>query len=319
MAYGMAGHLALSFQSSFGTSNTNSQYFIPMISESVAETIAQLVEGNLYARFNEAPYHEGIHEVRGEIRTEAHPIYVGALLKAALGRVTTTPQNSAFLHEFLPVGSDWDDSVAVPPLTFEINRDVGSAFVYYDVAATALSFEIAQGQLLAAGLAIAGGRSARKAKATPAFRAGNPWTWAVASASYDGLGVSDVVKLALTFDNQLHPVFTLGGDRSASRIRRSGPQTVEVEGSMLFVSQTQYQEFLNQSEKRLLVTFRGDTVSTSYAAQLTLDVPRLRFSEFAPQIGGPGQIEVGFKGRGMVDPASGYALRATLTNTQPAY
>jgi hypothetical protein len=52
---------------------------------------------------------------------------------------------------------------------------------------------------------------------------------------------------------------------------------------------------------------------------LTLDVPRLRFREFKPALSGPGQLEVSFAASGVYDQNSGYALRATLTNTQAAY
>jgi len=319
MAYGQSGHLALTFQQSFGTSLTASPFFIPLISETVGEKIAQITETSMYARLGEAPYHEGAHEVDGEIRTEAHPVYVGTLLKAALGQAATTAQGSAFRHEFLPLGADWDPFAAVPPFTLEIHRDAGSAFLYYDMAATGLAFEIAHGQLLAATLTTVGGRFARKAPATPAFRAGRPWTWNVASASYDGQGLADLRQLSLTFDNQLAAQFTLSGEKTPRRIQRDGPQTVAVEGSLLFQDQAHFDQFLAQSERRLLLAFTGETVATSYAAQLTLDVPRLRLTEFTPQLSGPGPLEVSFSGRGMVDPASGYALRATLTNTQAAY
>lgn len=319
MAYGQSGHLAINFQDSFGTSNADSAHFVPLISESIAETVNQITEENMYARLAESPLREGTHEIGGDIRTEAHPIALGALLKASLGAVSTTPQDSAFLHEFLPVGSDWDDFAALPPMTLDIHRDAGSAFLYYDVLGSALALEIAHGNLLAASLSVVGGRFAQKGPGTPGFHAGKPWGWEVVSASYDGAGIADLRQISLTFDNQLASQFTLSAENVPRRIKREGPQTVQVEGTILFVDQTLFQEFRAQSEKRLLLTFAGETIAQSYQNLLTLDFPRLRFSEFAPQMAGPGQVEVGFRARGVFDTASGYALRVTLTNTQASY
>ncbi len=319
MAYGQSGHLAISFQNSFGVSNTDSPFFVPLVSESISETINQIVENNMYARLAESPAHEGTHEFEGDIATDAHPIVLGSFLKAALGQVTSTPQDSAFLHEFLPATADWDEFAAVGPMTMEVFRDAGSAFLYYDMLGSALSLEINQGELLSATLSTLGGRFSQQAQSSTDFRPGRPWTWDVTSASYDDTGIADLRQISLVFDNQLASQFTLSGGKFPYRIKRGGPQTVSVEGTMLFQDQTLFKEYQAQSEKRLHLTFAGETVAQSYQTQLTVDVPRLRFTEFAPQLNGVGQLEVSFSGKGVYDATSGYALRVTLTNTQAAY
>lgn len=319
MAYGQRGHLALTFQQSFGTSFTGSAFFVPLISETVGETIAQLVEGNMYGRLAEPPYHEGPHEVSGEVRTEAHPVYLGALLKAALGGASTTAQGSAFLHEFLPAAGDWDEHAATPPMTLALHRDAGSAFHYYDTLASQFTLEVAHGQLLSATLGVLGGRFTQAAAQTPAFAAGRPWTWDAVSASYAGAPLADLRQLSLRFDNQLGAFHTLSGGKAPHRIKRQGPQQVAVEGTFLLAEQALFQAFRAQSEQPLQLTFAGEAVSSGYDARLTLEVPRLRFAELAPQLSGPGQLEVSFTANGVYDADSGYALRATLTNTQPAY
>ncbi len=319
MAYGQAGHLALTFQESFGTLFTDSPFFVPIVSEEVGKTINQLVENNLYGRFAEPPYHEGTHEIGGEVRTEAHPLYLGTFLKAALGQTAPTLQGSAYVHEFLPATADWDAFAAVPPLTLELHRDAGSAFLYYDMLAAGLSLEIAHGQLLGGTLEVLGGRFSRKAPASPAFAPGRPWTWDVASASYDGLGIAEFRQLTVGFDNQLTGYYALSGGKAPQRVKREGPQRVSVEGTFLLQDQFLFQQYLDQAEKRLVVSFAGEPIGGGQNAALTLDIPRLRFAELAPQLAGPGQLEVSFTANGVFDAASGYALRATLTNTQPGY
>lgn len=319
MAYGQAGHLGLCFQESFGTTLTASPAYVPLIAESVAETINALAEEGMYRRLAESPYHEGTHEIGGEVRTEAHPVYVGHLLKAALGRVTTTAQDSAYVHEFLPAATDWDGYAAVPPMTLELHRDVGSAFVYGDVLATGLALELAHGQLLSATMEVLGGRLTQQAPSSPSYAAGRPWTWDVASAAYAGEGIADLRQLTVSFANQLTAQHTLSGGVTPHRIKRGGPQHVRVEGAFLLHDQRLYQAFRAQEEAPLALTLTGEAVGSGYNALLTLEVPRLRFTELAPQMGGPGPVEVSFSAAGMVDAASGYALRVTLTNTQPGY
>ena len=319
MAYGQSGHFAACFQNSYGTTFTGSLTHLPIISESIAETIDQLVENNLYAHFGESPYHEGMHTVRGEVRCEAHPIFLGVGLKAAFGQVQTSAVGSVFTHVFWPAGQDFDGKAALPPLTLEIHRDVGSAFLYGDMLANDLTLEIAQGQLLTMNLGLLGGRTSNGAASTPAFPGGRPWSWDVVSASLDGVSASQLRQLSLRFENQLTPLHTLSSGKSPGRIKREGPQRVQVEGNMLLEDQVWFQKYLAQSESRLLVTFTGQAVGSGYNAKLVLDVPRLRFSQFSPQLSGPGQLEVAFTANGMFDTTSGYAMQATLTNTQPAY
>ena len=319
MAYGQSGHLAISFQNSFGTSFTDSQVFIPLVSESITETINQIVENNMYARLAESPTHEGVHEIEGDIATDAHPIAMGMFLKGALGSVSTTPQDSAFLHEFLPATADWDAYAAVPPMTVEVYRDAGSAFIYHDMLGASLTLEISQGQLLTAGMGMLGGQFGQSAQSATDFKAGRPWSWDVVSATYDGGVLAELRQVSLVFDNQLASHFTLSGGRSPHRIKRSGPQTVSVEGTMLFQDQALFSEYQTQSEKRLLIQFGGQTVAESYQTELTVDIPRLRFAEFSPQINGAGQLEVSFSGKGVYDAGSGYAMRVTLTNTMAGY
>jgi hypothetical protein len=319
MAYGQSGHFAISFQDSYGTVHTDSPFFIPLISEGVGEKIEQLVENNMYGRLAESPTHEGAHEIGGEIRTEAHPVYLGAFLKAALGQASSALQTSAYRHEFLPAASDWDDFAALPPLTMEIHRDAGSAFLYYDLLASSLVLDIAHGQLLSAALTVLGGRFTRQAPSAPAFKPGRPWSWDVVSASYGGGGIADFRRLTVGFDNQLATFYTLTGGKAPHRVKREGPQKVTVEGTFLLQDQALFQEYLDQSERPLVVSFQGEAISAGENALLTLEVPRLRFAELAPQLTGAGALEVSFTGAGVFDAGSGYALRATLTNTQPAY
>ena len=164
-----------------------------------------------------------------------------------------------------------------------------------------------------------GGRGGRQVRVNQGYHGGRQWTLEVVSSSFYGSANCDLRQFTLRFSNQLGAMYTLSGDKVPRRIKREGSQQVAIEGTMLFQDQSLFQEFLDQSEKRLLLTFAGETVAQSYQAQVTLDVPKLRFGEFKPGLSGPGQLAVSFTAAGVSDSTSSYALRATLTNPPPAF
>ncbi len=164
-----------------------------------------------------------------------------------------------------------------------------------------------------------GGKFTRAAASAPSFQSGRPWSWDVVSASYQSAGIADLRQLSIGVDNQLVGHHTLSTARTPYRIKREGAQRITVEGTFLLSDQALFQEFLAQTEKRLLVTFTGQDIGPAEQAVLSVELPRLRFGEMAPQLSGPGQVEVSFSAAALYDAGSGYALRATLTNTQPAY
>ncbi len=315
IGYGQRGHLMWDFQNSYGTSKVDSLEAIPIISESVVHTIEQLVEQNMYARLAESPRHEGMHGVAGSIEMESHPIAMGFPLKAALGQVTTTSDTAKQVHVFQPVAADFDGRAAVPPSTLEFHRDQGSAGLYFDMLADTLRLNIANGQLLSLSTAMIGAGFTRQAAGSPTFAPGKPFQWAQFSGSLGGIGILDIRNLQLEFNNQLEARHTLQNCRTPYRIKRTGPQLVELSGTLEFAQHSYWDALLDQSEIPFIAHFTGAESPTS----LKIDVPAFRFKTFEPGIAGPGIVEAVFTAQGVFHTGSNTALEITLENTREFY
>ena len=316
VGYGMLGHVGWDAQNSYGTSKVTSQHFIPFISETFDWQHEPIKETNMYGRFGESPFHAGPRFVEGEIQMESHPIEMGHLLKSVFGQVTTTSAAGTQTHAFLPRNTtDWDDRAAGQPATVEVNRNVGSAALYYDMVGSQLTLQIQNGELLSVTWQGMGAGFTRAIAATPSIPAAKPFRWAQMSCQYNGWAITDMRQATITVNNQLERVFTLGQSNTPYRIKRTGEVMVAVSGVMQFAQHSFWLDFESYTARPFVLNFAGQ--DTPY--NLVLDVPLLAFNKFSPTMGGKGLVEVSFAGNGQFSTTSGTALQATLVNTQTYY
>ncbi len=317
MAYGQLGSVQLAAQSSYGTLNVGSLRALPIVSETLKHTIAQLQEAGLYGRFGDAPRTNGLRSSAGRISFEPLPGFIGTLLYAACGQVSTTSVAGAQVHRFRPRNtSDWDDAVALPPFTALVFRDVASGMAYFDLCADKLALEAVNGALLKGSVDWVGGNYADQAKAVPAFPGEIPWTWNQGSASYGGTALAAVRRFSITMNNRLQAVHVLGTSATPAAIKRTGPVEVNGQMTLLFQSNSLMADFLAQPERQLLLNFTSTVASP---AGLKIDIPNLRITDYAPAIGGAGLVEVPISWVADFAVGSGYQVEYTLTNTAPAY
>ena len=322
MSYGQDSTVALCFQNSYGTALTNSPYWISHISESFAVTKEQLIAQGMRGLFYEGDHYEGMNACEGDLETEAHPITVGAILQAALGSPTTVQSGNIYTHTFNPVTTDFDQFAANPPVTIvkDLN-DGGSAHLYYDMVAANLTLSVANGEFLKAKIGFMGGKYSQTSALTASYPTGKSnWTWDVASMSMGGAAQVDIAALNVVLEESLENRYTMNGAKTPSRTKRSGFRVVTFDGTLIFENQTEYQQFLAQSERELDVLFRGTTeIQSGYYEELRIQLPGARYGEFKPVAGGAGIIEVSFSGKGVYNVNSATGMRITLVNTQPAY
>jgi len=315
--YGMCGHVMVNFQDSYGTSQTTSLQAVPVVNESLVLGIEQIVEQNMYGRLGESPYHEGAHGITGGVSLEAEPTAMGWFMKSVIGTVATTSDTGIQSHVFIPslCGSEFDTRAATTPLTMEVYRDVGSAGVYYDCVGNQLSISIANGQLLSMDVDFIGAGFSRKAAATPSFPTGKPFTWDQASVEISSQSVVDLEELTVTVNNNLEATHTLTNTKAPYRIKRTGPQQVELSGSMIFAAESYFQAFENQTE----VPFKAHFVNNAAPHTFTMDFPKIRFKTFEPQQADAGLIKASFTAQAIFDTGSNRACEFTLVNTQTYY
>lgn len=321
--YGQTATLGLALQNSWGTPNVSSLFWIPFISESIALDIPALVSQANVGNFDEGEHNEGPRTAGGDLGFEAQSIPLGAVLAAFFGTPTSTKESSAdvYNHLFVPASGDYDTQYSAGhPCTIIKNRDVGSADRFSDMNAATLEMSINNGEFLMATVGFVGGHFQQVAKVTPSLPTGRRWTWDQTSVGLGGSGNSKVTQLSIKMDQAIEPQHTLNGSSYPDRIKRTGFRKTEITGTIKFDDQDEYQDFLNQTEQELTVNLVGKTaISSGYYDAILFQVPLFRFTEFKPNAGGPGQIEVSFTSKGVYSQDSGATLQVTLTNTQTAY
>lgn len=322
MAYGQDTSLAISFQNSYGTSLTSSRYWVPFLSEGFAVAKEALVSEVMQGRFDEGATYEGLNSNEGTLEMDAHPILTGVLLKSICGAPTASVQSgSIYTHTFKPRTSDFDRFSANIPLTItKIMQDGGSAHQYYDMSATKISFSIANGDFLKTTVDFTGGKYSQVSAPATSFPTGKNWTWDSTSVSIAGAANVEMTELTVELDEAIENTHVLNGTKTPGYAKRSGFRTMNITGTMLFLTQSEYQEFISQTERQLIVTCRGPTVIQSgYYDVFKIDVPLMRYTEFKPVAEGVGQIEVSFAAKAIYSTTSATMAEFTLVNTQAAF
>jgi len=321
MAYGHGGHIGISFQDSYGTAETGSMDYFPFISETMNETIEDLMSEGITARLDEPDDYEGMHAIEGEVVTEVHPVLIGKLLKAWCGQSSRNDfVGSCYQHIFVPLTADWDsEKSALPPCTIEVYRDTGSAYQYYDCLLNTLNIEIAQGAIVKATAGWVGANFAWMNKTSPSYEAGSYYTWDQVSVSLAATGYDEFSQLTFTLDNKLEGKAYLDGNKTYGRILRSDFRMIEVAGTVLLSGDDEVRNFRDRTQQRLIVTAYDPTTVMDGHHKLEIDVPKMKYTEYPTGIGGPQMIEVSFSGKGKYDSTSSYAVQFTLVNTKEAY
>ena len=321
MPYGNNSEVGICFQDSYGTLNVDSMHWLPILDEDVGLEKPPLVSQSMRGNYDEGQHHEGANAVNGTINGEAHPIALGALLTAAFGGATVVQSAGIYTHTFKPRTTEFDSKSANIPFTMhKFLDDSGSASLFYDLNANGIELGIANGELLMANLEVVGGNFQQISNIAASYPTGKQWTWDTTSISIAAAGVDEIKQLSIKTSESIEAMHTLNGSVFPSRNKRTGFRTIEISGTMTFDDQDEYQQFLSQSERELIVNFKGDTeIQSGYYDVCNIIVPLLRHTEYKPTVGAVGEIEVSFSSKGVYSADSGTALQVTLVNTKAAY
>lgn len=323
MPYGQKSVVGIIFQNSFGTAgDTSSIHFIPHLNESLKLDIPPLISENMRGVFDEGDSYEGPKVVNGAIECEAQPIPLGVMLKSILNEVSNTNSTGIYTRLFKPRVSDFDEKSANNPVTGYAYRDTGSAMLYSDLNGSTLELGIANGQFFKTKVEYVGAGFNQNASVAASYPVGKRWTWDATSVTIAGSAdAMDVVDMKIVLDDgSIEAMHTLNGTKFPSRIKRTGMRTISVDGTLKFKDQTEYQEFVNQSERELIMHFQGVTeIQSGYYDSLTIKLPKLRYEEAAPMSEGPGYIEMAVTAKGKYSVDSGTSMEITLVNTQASY
>ena len=320
MSYGQLSRIGLSFQNSFGAPLASSVYWLPVVSESIALAKPQIIAQGMRGIHDEGAHYEGANAAAGDLEIEAEAVPLGVMLKAWAGDPVTVTSGSLYTHTFKPRTSDFDEVSAGNPCTVHKYMGVGSADQFSDMNASTLEISVANGELLGAKISMVGGSFAQTVGLAASYDNGKHFSWDASSVTIAGAAVSELKDLTLTVDESIEASHTLNGSKYPSRCKRSGFRSVNIAGTIMFDNDTEYNAFLNQTERNLTAHFEGQTaVQSGYNEALTVIVPLGRTTEFSPQVGGAGEIEVSFSSKGVYSVTSATATAFELRNGQAAY
>lgn len=318
MAVGQRGQVGFQFQNSYGTVSSATAY-TPFVSESLTEKIPRIVSEGMRSRYESGPRFAGFKEFGGDLVTEIHPIIVGFLLKGWCGIASGTLVTSCYTHTFNPRTTDWDTKAALPPLTLEVYRDVGSGMMYFDQCVNGFTFDFAHGKLLKSTWSFIGGNATKAVKTTASYWPGSEFTWNQVSVSIGGTAMTAITQMTVKGDNALEAKGTLDGTLVPARILRNGVRKLEISGTIITEDDTQLDCFRANTAQRLVINVAGQNVSSGYPALLKIDVPSMIYTEWPDNIGGPGLREVSFKAEADYNEGSGTMVTFTIQNTRASY
>lgn len=321
MPYGQNADFGIAFQTSFdNTASVNSTHWLPIMSESVTKKIPGLISESMRGIFEEGDSYEGPHTNEGDVEIEAASVPLGTLLSCMFEETANVNSGSVYTRTFKPRTADWDDTSAGRPFTIYKYLEVGSAMQYSNMNGSSLELSISNGEFFKAKMSVVGGSFSQIAATTPSYPDDKIWTWDTVSVSFGGTANADIENLTITIDEAIEAKHTLNNAKVPSHTKHTGFRTVSIDGTIKFDTQDEYQAFLSQSERQLLMHFEGVTaIQSGYNESITIDLPKMRYDDFPPQATGPGEVSVGFTARGKYSVDSATLLEITHVSDQAAY
>lgn len=321
MPYGQNSDFGFIFQNSFDeVGDVGSIHFLPILNESVSVKKPSLISESMRGIFEEGDSYEGPNTNDGDVEVEANAGALGLLLSCIFDETATVTSGSVITRTFKPRSTDWDSISAGRPFTVYKYMEVGSAMMFSNMNGSALELMVTNGELLKSKLSVVGGSFSQIADTTASYPDDRIWSWDTSSVSFGGTANADVENLTIKVDEAIEALHTLNNSTTPSHTKHTGFRTLTVDGTIKFKDQDEYQQFLSQSERELIVNFRGPTeIQSGYYPELTVKVPKMRYDDFGPVLGGPGETTVSFTARGKYSVDSAALLEITHVSTQSAY
>lgn len=326
--YGETFELGIARQNSYGTLNTSSLFWLPIIDESVKLDIPPLISQAMRGIHDEGQHYQGPSECTGDITIEAQAIPLGALLRSVCrnhSAVESAATVAFYTHTFLPTQpatqGDFDKFAANDPYTIHKNLQTGSADIMYDLVGSALEFSISNGEFLTAKVTMIGGKYSEETASTASFPLGDRFRWnQFNTITISGTSITELRALTITHNENLEAKHVLGSSAFPGRTKRAGFRTVEVSGTIIFPDKTEYAAFRSLRETGMVINMQNAAlVSSGFYEQFGITIPAFRYTDFPINAGGPGEIEVSFSAKGVYHAGSATSIQYTLVNTQATY
>jgi hypothetical protein len=311
---GFLGVIGFAKEGTWGTAVGATDY-IDAFSENLSLSKDRFDLKNLSGSFAEPDDAVGLDRVAGEIVCSGYPTALGLMLKSAFNTVSGTTVLSGYLYrtDFITTTSEFSATAASQPYTLEIFRDVTSSQQYAGCIVNRLQMAIAPNAPLRLTASFVGQSAATIAKTQHTFPGSPlaPFTFDTCSASIGGAATARLENVTVTVDNLLTGTPALNASALIARIRRSAAQLVTISGQFDFTDGTEYNDFVNQTERAFKLTM---TKANSF--QFVIEMPRVVYTAFPLGIPGKDRLVVSFEGKARYLTSSALAISCQLTHTK---
>lgn len=262
-------------------------------------------------------------------------ISIGLILKVDKGEMTVNIDDirrvvvgtaaTAKQHIFIPRQEDFDATLCpLNPYTFEVYRDQGNSFQFLGSIVNTLKLNFSTSdKILKATCGIIAKDLGDVAKTSVALETTNPFMWnnAVISIGDSPTVNNDIESFGIDYDNKCVAKYALNNTAIARKIIREGFRTTMINFVIDFVDRTEYAKFLLGTEQAFLVKFEGAEIAGNTGVYYTLqiDMPKVQYSAFPINIGGPGRLSCAVTAEANYSPDDLFAIKATLINLTATY
>lgn len=285
---GVLGYVGYGPESSGGVAVVPAAY-IQAGQEGVSAEFDRYDLFNIASRLSEPDDRAGVLRVAGDVTAPFHPLVAGHWCKGAFGSATVSTTGVAtgfYKHTWkTPILSQWDNRFALPPYTFEIFRDVGSAQQYAGCNINRFELSMAPNGVMQCKIGIIGVSFTNKAATTASYSTIDILDWTVASLTLNSAAVADWESFSFVWDNGLEGIPTLAARNTIYKIRRSGSPTNRFEFNVGFEDITYLEQFRQQSEGTLQLYLTPPATSHFFK----LEFPRIVYTAFPTGMGGRGR------------------------------
>lgn len=310
---GLLGHVGIAKEVTWGTAVPATD-FLKFISESFVHEIEQAAENEIRGLPAEPENYEGVNTFKGDLVLAARPVGLGFLLRSCMG-APTSGAGPPYTHVFLPVTTDFAAECALPPYTFEVHRNLASAFQFKGCVCNELTLEFGVKQkILKATASFLCKDTTTIAATAVTLEATAPFLWHQASITIAGVANTVLESFTLKMSNNLEAVENLNATKRVSRILRNGFFTCDMDAVISMIDLTEYNRFAAQSENALVIDLNPDA-----STELKIETNKWRYTAFPFNVGGPGRISCNCKGKAFYESVLGGAVKITLKNSKATY
>lgn len=312
---GVLGYIGFAPESSGGVAVAPT-VFLQEQSEGIAGTYDRYALYNIIGRLAPPDDRAGIMRVAGDVTGPLNPLWGGHTLKNAMGSGSVASSaGGLWKHTWkTPTVSYWDPRFALPPYTYEIFRDVGSAQQYDGCQTDELELSIAPNNILVARQGMLAVAWRNKAPVVASYSQVDPFDFTTCSFTLDGMANANIEAFSATFKNNLEGIATLAGRNTVYKIRRSGSPTIEFSMTIGFEDITQLEVFRQQSETSLNFNL---TAPGSY--NLFFCLPRVIYTAHPTGMGGGGRQTAQITGMARFHQGSNTAFEISLITSVGSY